>query len=197
MTVTINNVTGIPCAMNAMRLSYGSTRKDNALIESEGLINEDKFQFLVHKDDFTLAKRLILKGDSHAKVMRMIGVWMDITAPRFWWAEFDTYKIGTTAMSESTMHLLMKRSIEQSDFEEPISPAYLDHLNKLRQESTIEEVKNALPEGYLQRRMVFTNYQTLRHIYFDRKYHKLPQWHVFIDKLKTLPFREFIVGEKE
>lgn len=135
-------------------------------------------------------RTLVKAGDSHAKVMRMVMVWLRIDAPRFWWSEFDTYKIGTVAMSESTMHTLAKGKLSPVDFEgEDVDPEYLSKINaKIKSKASIESIKKMLPESFLQCRIVMTDYQTLRHIYFDRRNHRLPQWKVFIQAVESVPY---------
>ena len=125
------------------------------------------------------AQLLSNKDLGHNKLLESIVVWIDINAPRFWWSEFDTYRVGVTKQSESTMHTITKKPLCQDNFERPINELYLDYLNMLVSKSDIVEIKNALPDGYLQRRIVCTNYKTLRGILLQRQHHKLPQWHVF------------------
>lgn len=136
-----------------------------------------------------VAERLHDKDGGHNKFMESIVVWLDITAPRFWWSEFDTYRVGVTKQSESTMHTLKDKFITREDFEYPICIREVDHLNDIikfyssvdPKVGGIERIKNDLPEGFLQRRIVCTNYKTLRNIINQRRNHKLPQWHIFID----------------
>ena len=147
-------------------------------------------------NDYNLAKRLCEAGSpEHAKFLRQIGVWVNITAPRFWWTEFDTYKIGTTANSQSTMHTLMRDGVKNedlygaifegnSDTENEIIFAYLNLINnkaelyKTSEEKKVkdhcfEKVKAMLPEGFIQTRMISLNYQVLRTMYNQRKNHRL------------------------
>ena len=128
-----------------------------------------------------VADRLYCHDDGHNKFLESIVVWLDIIAPRYWWQQFDTYRVGMTKQSESTMHTIMKREIVQKDFERPIHQATLEHLNKLIAQRDFEAVKLELPEGFLQRRVVCTNYKVLRHIIAQRRRHRLPEWVLFCE----------------
>lgn len=193
MLVKIKHVHGLFAAMEAMRLSFNSESLKDDITLDHGIGLNTK--------DVELASKLVVNGDSHAKVMRMVQVWYDITAPRFWWAEFDTYKQGTATMSESTVHTIKKSPLVGENFENGlVLDDTLDALNTaIANDDDLMYIKSILPESFLQRRIVNTNYQTLRHIYFDRKNHRLPQWHYFIDEaIKKLPFNaEFITKEKK
>lgn len=130
-----------------------------------------------------VADRLYSHDDGHNKFLESIAVWLDIVAPRYWWQQFDTYRVGMTKQSQSTMHTLMKRLLVQEDFEQPIHPATLEHLNDLIAQRAFETVKLELPEGFLQRRIVCTNYKVLRHIVAQRKRHRLPEWVQFCEAI--------------
>jgi len=200
--VCVRKNSGIDLACEAMRLSFNSESNGKELVVSHG-------EFLP-KDDVELMKKLILSGDSHSKSMRMATVWLDLTMPRYWYSEWDTYKIGTTTMSESSVHKMLSRikknELTMDDFEvDKNDYSYYNIENTLsdmvdgvqKYNISVEQVKQMLPESFLQRRIVCTNYQTLRHIYFDRRNHRLPIWHKFMDELlKQLPFPEFITIEK-
>ena len=202
MEVCVRKNSGIDLACEAMRLSFNSESNGKELVVSHG-------EFLP-KDDVELMKKLILSGDSHSKSMRMATVWLDLTMPRYWYSEWDTYKIGTTTMSESSVHKMLSRikknELTMDDFEvDKNDYSYYNIENTLsdmvdgvqKYNISVEQVKQMLPESFLQRRIVCTNYQTLRHIYFDRRNHRLPIWHKFMDELlKQLPFPEFITIEK-
>ena len=130
-----------------------------------------------------VAAKLLPKGDSHVKFLESIVVWLDVTAPRYWWQQFDTYRVGVTKQSESTMHTLLKRPLAQGDFERPIPETTLHLLNDLIAKKRFDEVKTLLPEGFLQRRVVRANYKTLRHIVGQRHDHCLPEWQAFIQEV--------------
>jgi hypothetical protein len=122
---------------------------------------------------------------------------MDINAPRYWWQEFDTYRTGMTKQSQSTMHTILKRPLEQSDFNIDIPFYLLVVLNKFIIEQEFHVLKNLMPEGFLQRRVVCTNYKTLRNIVKQRKDHRLPEWNtVFMNCLKLeLSYPEWLFDE--
>ena len=135
-----------------------------------------------------VAMKLGKHDGGHNKFLESITIAIDINAPRFWWSEFDTYRAGVTKQSESTMHTLEKENLTQDNFEYKINETYLQYLNneleynrskQTKNKNFISEIKNALPEGFLQRRIVTTNYKTLRNIYLQRQYHRLPQWKQF------------------
>lgn len=130
-----------------------------------------------------VARRLVFLGDGHNKFLESIVVWLDIVAPRYFWQEFDTYRVGVTRQSESTMHTITKRPLAPSDFAHPVPPAHLDHLNRLIDAGRWEEVKWDLPESFLQRRIVSANYMALQRIVRQRATHRLPEWREFIDAL--------------
>lgn len=129
------------------------------------------------------------RGKGHDKFLRQIQVAIDIEAPRYWWSEFDTYKVGTVAQSESTMHTLGKRDICYSDLEPACGnncfsvKLFNQQKNTKEYGNDIHWLKGNLPESYLQRRLVTTNYAVLRCIIDQRNPHKLPEWHTFIDAI--------------
>lgn len=204
INVNVECVGGIPQALKAMRLSFKSSSKSDEIV-SEYI--GDKY-YHANAEDMLLLKNLVVKGESHSKVLRMIQVWVDITLPRYIWSEFDTYKVGTTTMSESTVHKL-KSDIKNgrigiNDFEAENTRSmewihlWLKYISSFENidEVPIEFIKQTLPESFLQRRMVNLNYQVLRHMYFDRRGHRLETWKIFLNKiLKQLPFNELITIE--
>lgn len=151
-----------------------------------------------------VAKKLAFKDGGHNKFLESMTVWIDIDAPRFWWAEFDTYRVGTTKQSESTMHTMTHGILTQDDFEYRIYDVTLALLNEaiaVYQHAKLQklkdrlflEIKNNLPEGFLQRRIVCTNYKVLKNIVQQRKNHRLPEWKIFIKSLEgQLEHAEFI-----
>ena len=139
-----------------------------------------------------VAMKLGKYDGGHNKFLESIIIVLDINAPRYWWSEFDTYRAGVTKQSESTMHTLEKEVLTQECFEYPINEMYLDWLNdklminrKNKEKNFIAKIKNDLPEGFLQRRIVTTNYKTLRNIYLQRKSHRLPQWKQFCEYIES------------
>ena len=170
-------------------------------------------------NDMNLAKRLISGGTEHRKFLRQIMVSVDITAPLYWWKEFDTYKVGTTANSTSTMHKLASTPITLECFEiddydkaavDEIETALptnfvdnlISHLEDLRQEYNAtkdkrywKELIRWLPNGWLQTRTVTMNYENLRSMYHQREHHKLTEWHAFCDWVKELPYAQELIIE--
>jgi len=138
------------------------------------------------------------KGDEESKFLRHIDVWMLVEAPRYWWIQMAEYRIGQHWLDDwewqsgSTMHTIMKRELEQTDFEIGIPQDFLDRLNGLIWGKEFYRVKNALPEGFLQSRVVKTNYQAIRRIIKQRRKHRLPQWQFFIRAiLEQIGHKEF------
>ena len=153
--------------------------------------------------------RLCKKGlrPSHRKFLRQIFVTAEITAPLYFWKQFDTYKIGTTTQSTSTMNSIMKRPLSQHDFEKCIDNNYLEYLNDIISDAKFapidsinktifQEVISGLPSGYLQMRTWSGNYETLRAIVEDRSNHKLDEWKKVIDWIKTLPYADIMIMEE-
>ena len=153
-------------------------------------------------------KRLRNAGVDHRKYLRMIVVYMDITAPMYWWKEFDTYKVGTVANSTSTMHNLHAKPIEASDFSidrltdesRAAFDSYLAWIEQVRQRyletgerKWWDDLIQLLPSSYNQMRTVTMNYENLRNIYFARRNHKLPEWHTLCGWILTLPYAEALI----
>ncbi len=143
-----------------------------------------------------VARRLALKGGGHNKFLESIMLWLDITAPRYWWQQFDTYRVGVTKQSESTMHTMTKRPLTQEDFEHPIPAETLAYLNQLITEKNWKQVKWLLPESFLQRRIVCLSYMALQRMIRQRATHKLEEWRAFIDQvLEQVAYPDFLQGE--
>lgn len=166
--------------------------------------------FVPGKNDLILAQRLIKAGSEHRKFMRQIMVWVDITAPLFWWRQFDTYKVGTTTNSTSTMHKLSTTPITKECFEHPelVWDCVIDMCEKQRQKYLETKDKKdwkklivCLPESWLQKRTVTMSYENILNIVNHRKHHKLSEWSEdFINWAKSLPYSEellFIEGDKK
>lgn len=178
--------------------------------------------FCMGKNDMNLAKSLRKAGSDHRKYLRQIFVSVDITAPLYWWKEFDTYKIGTVANSESTMHTIHKKEFELEDFShEHLLTSGMDvlmrtikHLNDCRHafiyydnwdndgyakpkaKDIWYDMIQILPTSYNQMRTVTLNYEVLINIYHARKNHKLDEWHTFCGWVESLPYaKELIIGE--
>jgi hypothetical protein len=138
----------------------------------------------------TVADKLSSSDDGEAKFLEMVAIWLDITAPRYWWSQFDTYRIGVSKSSQSTMNKLGKRELTQADFQEEIPDDMLSCINRhirmyQKKETTRQYLKNLLPEGYLQRRVVCLNYKSLRNIVRQRMNHRLPEWKRFCIEVRT------------
>ena len=167
-------------------------------------------RFQIGEDDYDLLRRLTIAGPEHRKWNRMVTVTMDITAPLYFLKEWDTYKVGTVANSCSTMHKIQAKKFEISDFSvehlrslrvmhEVIDELnfYRDKFNKSKSKDDWWEMIQLLPTSYNQKRTVHLNYEVLGTIYHQRRHHKLDEWHVFCDTIKTLPYSEFITREFE
>ena len=217
-------VFGWEAAIRGMRNPMNSWAKSDSHIhkeDCEDCPHKDEYHkhvlsgnacFHLGQSDFDLAQRLYKGGTEHRKYLRMIHVQMDITAPLYWWKEFDTYKVGTTANSCSTMHKMHAKEFELDDFS-------YEHLNKegrktLRQtisylnqnRKRFTETNNKqywwymmqlLPSSYNQRRTVDFSYETAVNIIKQRSGHKLDEWHEFVNILRSLPYVAEIRGEVE
>ena len=139
-----------------------------------------------------VSKGLYNKDGGHNKFLESIYVWLDVTAPRYWWAEADTYRLSTK-QSESTIHTGMKSTLTQEDFEGGmIQEDYLYYLNLLIEAGDFLTYKKSLPESFLQRRIWVVNYKTLRNILWQRKNHKLPEWGLFFTEiLSNIEHKEY------
>ncbi len=141
------------------------------------------------------AAMLAHRQGGHNKFLESITLYIDIEAPRAFWSEFDTYRVGTTKQSESTMHTLSKRAPIQEDFEEGTDPEVIATFQCVweRCKGDVTTLKMNLPEGFLQRRLVVTNYKVLQNIVAQRQDHRLKQWKQFCEQIqKQIQFPEFI-----
>lgn len=170
--------------------------------------------FVLGGNDYTLMKNLRNAGPDHRKFMRMITVYLDITAPLYWWKEFDTYKVGTVANSCSTMHKIAAKEFTLDDFShehlQEDSVAVLESVihtlnvhrewfnNKVLDDPKIDwwQMIQLLPSSYNQKRTVMLNYEVLANIYKSRRNHKLDEWHTFCDWIEELPYSELITGKE-
>ena len=165
-------------------------------------------EFEIGENDYDLLRRLTIAGPEHRKWNRMITVTMDITAPLYFFKEWDTYKVGTVANSCSTMHKIHAKKFEMSDFSvehlrslrvmhEIIDELnfYRDKFNKSKSKDDWWEMIQLLPTSYNQKRTVHLNYEVLGTMYHQRRHHKLDEWVEFCDTIKTLPYSEFITRE--
>ena len=162
-------------------------------------------KFVLGPNDLSLAQRLCKAGSDHRKFVRQIFICVDITAPIYWWKEFDTYKVGTVANSTSTMHKIHAKPFELSDFStDHMKPSTIECLKTVMKE--LEEQRNIfiadktenkdawysiiqlLPESYNQKRTITMNYENVFGMYNSRRGHKLAEWHTFCDWVMELPY---------
>ena len=189
---------------NAMR---GARNPMNSWAKSDSAYDE-KGNYILGENDLTLAKKLCRAGSDHRKFMRQILVSADITAPLYWWKEFDTYKVATVANSTSTMHKIHAKPFELADFSvDKLSDGalaafrtYMDYMEATRRRFVETKDKRdwydliqLLPSSYNQLRTVTMNYETLVNIYYARRAHKLDEWHVFCDWIRTLPYADDLI----
>ena len=176
----------------------------NSWAKSDTHFNWEIGKIVIGENDLNLMKRLSKAGSDHAKFLRMINVTCDITAPLYWWKEYDTYKVGTVANSCSTMHKIHAREFGVDDFSvEDVNDSagrqliyaivdYLNYNRKLFNETKDKQYwKNmiqVLPTSYNQKRTVQLNYQVLKNMYFSRRNHKLDEWHTLCDWIEELPY---------
>lgn len=133
------------------------------------------------------APLLAPKEGGHNKFLESIAIWIDLEAPRSFWQEFDTYRVGTTKQSESTMHTLSKRRPTSEDFEVDTPPrmieAFMAEWDDYQEHKNLSRLKEGLPEGFLQRRVVVTNYKVLRNVLWQRGGHRYKRWGEFVAQL--------------
>ena len=169
---------------------------------------DDEGNFVLGENDISLAHRLAVAGSDHRKFLRQIIVSMDITAPLYWWKEFDTYKVGTVANSTSTMHKIQAREFTRDEFscdrlsEDALSvlDGLITYLESERQKFLDTKDKahwhnmiQLLPSSYNQLRTVTLNYEVLINIYYARRYHKLGEWHVLCEAIEKLPYANELI----
>lgn len=217
-------VNGFEAAIRGMRNPMNSwDRSDSVFCDEEGCCvckytcrdndhvewKEAELGYCVGCNDMKLMQQLFRAGTEHRKYMRMITVTMDVTAPLYWWKEFDTYKVGTVANSCSTMHKIHAKRFTEEDFSmEHLEPEYavptmrntIMALNMFREQYRAHKRKEdwlqmiqLLPSSYNQMRTVMMNYEVAFNIMKQRSAHKLNEWHVLVDELKHLPFMLDIV----
>ena len=219
------DVYGFEAAIRGMRNPWNSWKKSDSEFEVDCVTcdnplypdcescpvanNSDKS--LIGTADLALMKKLVSAGTDHSKFMRMINVTVDITAPMFWWSEYDTYKVGTVRNSCSKMHTIHIKPFDIDDFTHEGCdkiPAAIDtlmyvvgeceHLRKLYNDTEQKKYWRAiielLPESFNMRATVQLNYAVLRNMYHARKNHPLDEWRDFCRWIETLPYSELITG---
>lgn len=204
---------------------YAEWLRKNGVLNCDYDRNAVKYAYLGPKD-LDLAHRMIKAGTSDRKFLRQIFVSVDITAPLYWYKQFDTYKVGTVANSTSTMHKLASTPITIDCFEtddlvqnlkvfdqEPynydtnikdcwediicICETLRKRYNQTKDKRYWKELIRILPEGWLQTRTITLNYEILRNIYFQRRYHKLTEWHQFCEWVESLPYAKELITYEE
>lgn len=179
MKIELVEACGGKASYMGIGLSYGLTSPydswDNVPEETQNRI-------------YSVASKLCKKEGGESKFLRQLAYFWDIRAPRFLWQEIDQYRIGVTTQSESTMHTIMHRELTEDDFESHVALDHLDYLNDLIREyrvtkhiKTFLDLKNNLPEGFLQRRIWMLSLANMKNIYHQRKNHRLPQWKTVLD----------------
>ena len=184
----------------------GARNPMNSWLKSDSFYLENG-EYHIGNNDLDLLKRLVAAGSDERKFMRQILVSLDITAPFYWWKGFDTYKVGTTANSCSTMHKIHTKRITPKDFScekmrEPtfqLLEAICDLINynmelyvTTNDKTYWEQIIQILPTSYNQKRTITLNYEVLRNIYHARKHHKLDEWKRLCDRIEELPYSELI-----
>ena len=203
------SVMNLENALRGMRNPMNSWDKSDSYYDEDGT-------YVIGEADLSLAERLAHSGTDHRKYLRQIFVSVDITAPLYWWKEFDTYKVATVANSTSTMHKIHAKPFSRADFstdhmdEETLAQfdhviAYLELLRGKYMENKDKrywyDMIQFLPSSYDQMRTVTLNYETLTNIYYARRNHKLEEWHTFCDMICALPYAKELIcchddGEK-
>lgn len=174
---------------------------------------DDKGNYVLGENDLSLAKRLCKAGSDHRKFIRQILVSVDITAPLYWWKEFDTYKVATVANSTSTMHKIHSKPFDKEDFScDHLTEAgmkalesFIEYLEECRlkfvetkDKAYWYDIIQLLPEGYNQKRTITMNYENLLNMYYARRNHKLTEWHTYCDWIMSLPYtKELFIQEEE
>lgn len=193
---------------NAIR---GARNPMNSWARMDSYYNE-KGEYVLGENDLALASKLAAAGSDHRKFLRQIIVSMDITAPLYWWKEFDTYKVGTVANSTSTMHKIQAKEFSRDDFscdrltEDALAvlDSVIEYLeserikfNETKERAHWHNMIQLLPSSFNQMRTVSMNYEVLINIYYARRTHKLAEWHTLCDAIASLPYAEKLILVKE
>ena len=193
-------------AIRGARNPLNSWARMDSAYDSEG-------RYVLGPNDLDLARRLARSGSDHRKYLRQIFVSVDITAPLYWWKEFDTYKVGTVANSTSTMHKIHAKAFEREDFSHDrldagglaMLDATIAYLESERQKYLADKENwqpwhnmiQLLPTSYNQMRTVTMNYENLINIYYARRAHKLAEWHTLCDWILSLPYAKELICVRE
>lgn len=199
------------CVMNMENAIRGARNPMNSWARMDSFYDEGG-SFILGENDLSLATRLAKAGSDHRKFLRQIMVSMDITAPLYWWKEFDTYKVGTVANSTSTMHKIQAKEFSREDFSmERMTGAALEMMdaviacleeerkvfNETKDKAAWHNMIQLLPSSFNQMRTVTMNYEVLINIYYARRHHKLAEWHVICDAIKALPYASELILVKD
>ena len=183
-------------AIRGARNPLNSWDRMDSFYDSDG-------NYVLGENDLSLAKKLCKAGSDHRKFIRQILISVDITAPLYWWKEFDTYKVATVANSTSTMHKIHSKPFELDDFShDHMTDSAIAALEKLieyledcrlkfvetKDKANWYDIIQLLPSSYNQKRTVTMNYENLLNMYFARRNHKLDEWHTYCDWIMTLPY---------
>ena len=198
--------------MNMENAIRGARNPMNSWARMDSYYDEEG-NYVLGENDLSLAKRLAVAGSDHRKFLRQIIVSMDITAPLYWWKEFDTYKVGTVANSCSTMHKIQAKEFTRDDFscdrmsEDALAVldtliAYLEaernKFNETQDRAHWHNMIQLLPSSFNQMRTVSLNYEVLINIYYARRFHKLAEWHTLCRAIEQLPYaNELILVKKK
>ena len=193
---------------NAIR---GARNPMNSWARMDSYYNE-KGEYILGENDLALASKLAAAGSDHRKFLRQIIVSMDITAPLYWWKEFDTYKVGTVANSTSTMHKIQAKEFTREDFScdkltddaLAVFDKFIEYLeservkfNETKDKAHWHNLIQLLPSSFNQLRTVSMNYEVLINIYYARRHHKLDEWHILCDEIAKLPYADKLILVKE
>lgn len=198
--------------MNLENAIRGARNPLNSWARMDSAYDENG-NYILGPNDLDLAKRLARAGSDHRKYLRQIFVSVDITAPLYWWKEFDTYKVGTVANSTSTMHKIHAKPFDRDDFSHDrldegglaMLDATIAYLESERQKFVANKedrqswhnMIQLLPTSYNQMRTVTLNYENLINIYYARRTHKLAEWHTLCDWILTLPYAADLIAIKD
>ena len=197
--------------MNFENAIRGARNPMNSWARMDSYYDEDG-NYILGENDLSLATKLAKAGSDHRKFVRQIMVSMDITAPLYWWKEFDTYKVGTVANSTSTMHKIQAKEFSREDFscdrmsEDCLAAldaviAYLESERlkfiETKEKQHWHNMIQLLPSSYNQMRTVTMNYEVLINIYYARRTHKLAEWHTFCEAIEKLPYADELIRVKE
>lgn len=199
--------------MNLENAIRGARNPMNSWGRMDSGYNENH-EYILGPNDLDLAKRLRKAGNDHRKFIRQIFVSVDITAPMYWWKEYDTYKVATVANSTSTMHRIHSKPFSIEDFSHDhltedglafmevivnkLEEVRLRYLDQGKKKEDWYDLIQLLPSSYNQMRTCTFNYETLINIYYARRNHKLVEWHTFCQWISTLPYgKELIIAAEE